>query len=494
VISATNSWLHAQTRAGRYAYDRDKGYVCTLSAIIFKAATAHLFHIGDCRIYRLAGHSLEQLTEDHRVIVSSRQSYLGRALGVNPQVEIDYQAVRIDSGDVFVLATDGVHEHVGTRFVADVLKDSSRDLDEAARIIVGEALTQGSPDNLTIQIVRIDEIAGGDADEIAIQAEQLPPPPLLEARMVFEGYRIVREIHGSSRSHIYLAIDMETELPVAIKIPSIDLRDDPAYLKRFMMEEWIARRIDNPHVLRACQQGRRRDQLYVVTEFIEGQTLAQWMIDNPKADLETVRGIVEQIAKGLQAFHRMEMLHQDLRPQNIMIDRNGTVKIIDFGAVQVSGIIEADPAAKHDHILGTEQYTAPEYFLGEHRSDLSDQFSLGVITYQMLTGRLPYGAQVARARTRPQLRKLRYRSAAGDDRAIPAWIDGALRRAVHPAPAKRYESLSEFVFDLRHPNPAYLESRSAPLIERNPLLFWKVASALLAITVLVLLAARQGGW
>jgi hypothetical protein len=112
----------------------------------------------------------------------------------------------------------------------------------------------------------------------------------------------------------------------------------------------------------------------------------------------------------------------------------------------------------------------------------------------MLTGRLPYGAQVARARTRPQLRKLRYRSAAGDDRAIPAWIDGALRRAVHPAPAKRYESLSEFVFDLRHPNPAYLESRSAPLIERNPLLFWKVASALLAITVLVLLAARQGGW
>jgi len=494
VISATNSWLHAQTRAGRYAYDRDKGYVCTLSAIIFKAATAHLFHIGDCRIYRLAGHSLEQLTEDHRVIVSSRQSYLGRALGVNPQVEIDYQAVRIDSGDVFVLATDGVHEHVGTRFVADVLKDSSRDLDEAARIIVGEALTQGSPDNLTIQIVRIDEIAGGDADEIAIQAEQLPPPPLLEARMVFEGYRIVREIHGSSRSHIYLAIDMETELPVAIKIPSIDLRDDPAYLKRFMMEEWIARRIDNPHVLRACQQGRRRDHLYVVTEFIEGQTLAQWMIDNPKADLETVRGIVEQIAKGLQAFHRMEMLHQDLRPQNIMIDRNGTVKIIDFGAVQVSGIIEADPAAKHDHILGTEQYTAPEYFLGEHRSDLSDQFSLGVITYQMLTGRLPYGAQVARARTRPQLRKLRYRSAAGDDRAIPAWIDGALRRAVHPAPAKRYESLSEFVFDLRHPNPAYLESRSAPLIERNPLLFWKAATALLTIAVLILLAARRGGW
>ena len=312
--------------------------------------------------------------------------------------------------------------------------------------------------------------------------------------MIFEGYRIVRELHASSRSHIYLAIDMETELPVSIKIPSIDLRDDPTYLKRFMMEEWIARRIDNPHVLKAYPPPRRRDHLYVVTEFIEGQTLAQWMIDNPKADLETVRDIVEQIARGLRAFHRMEMLHQDLRPQNIMIDRNGTVKIIDFGSVRVNGVVEANAAGDQNAILGTEQYTAPEYFLGERGSDLSDQFSLGVIAYQMLTGRLPYGAQIARARTRTQLRKIRYAPASRDHRAIPAWIDGALRRAVHPAPSKRYESLSEFVFDLRHPNPAYLGSRPAPLIERNPLLFWKGATALLAIAVLILLAARQGGW
>jgi len=261
-----------------------------------------------------------------------------------------------------------------------------------------------------------------------------------------------------------------------------------------MMEEWIARRIDNPHVLKACPPQRRRDHLYVVTEFIEGRTLGQWMIDNPRPDLETMRGIVEQIARGLQAFHRMEMLHQDLRPQNIMIDRTGTVKIIDFGAVHVSGVVEADPAAEHGRILGTEQYSAPEYFLDEQRSDRSDQFSLGVIAYQMLTGRLPYGAQIARARTRAQLRKLRYASASGDDRAIPVWIDGALRRAVHLVPSKRYESLSEFVFDLRHPNPAYLKRGSAPLIERNPLLFWKGATALLALAVLILLAARQGGW
>ncbi|WP_315779525.1 MULTISPECIES: bifunctional protein-serine/threonine kinase/phosphatase [unclassified Bradyrhizobium] len=494
VIAAANSWLYAQTRASQYAYDRDKGYVCTLSAIVIKAATAHLFHIGDCRIYRPAGHSLEQLTDDHRVIISSQQSYLGRALGVNPEVEIDYQAIRIERGDIFVLATDGVHEHVGKRFVANVLKENSHDLDQAARIIVAEALAQGSADNLTIQIVRIDELGAGDAAEIPVQAEQLPPAPLLDARTIFEGYRIVREIHASSRSHIYLAIDVETELAVALKVPSIDLRGDSAYLKRFLTEDWIARRIDNPHVLKAFPSTRRRDHLYVVTEFVEGQTLAQWMIDHPKADLDAIRDIIEQIAKGLQALHRKEMLHQDLRPQNIMIDRTRTVKIIDFGSVRVSGVVEADPAADHDSILGTQQYTAPEYFLGEGGSEWSDQFSLGVIAYQMLTGRLPYGAQMARARTRAQFRKVRYLPASGDDQAVPLWIDGALRRAVHPIAAKRYESLSEFVFDLRHPNPAYVGDSRTPLIERNPLLFWKATTALLAIAVVILLAARHGGW
>ena len=166
-----------------------------------------------------------------------------------------------------------------------------------------------------------------------------------------------------------------------------------------MMEEWVARRIDSPHVLKPCLPSRKRNYLYVVTEFIDGQTLTQWMIDNPKPVLETVRGIVEQIAKGLRAFHRKEMLHQDIRPDNIMIDKTGTVKIIDFGSTKITGVAEAAPSGDRDDILGTLQYTAPEYFLGERGSSRSDLFSLGVITYQMLTGKLPYGAADRRTRT-----------------------------------------------------------------------------------------------
>jgi len=329
--------------------------------------------------------------------------------------------------------------------------------------------------------------------EMRQQLSELPLPPILEPRMNFDGYKIIREVHGSSRSHIYLAEDIETKALVILKTPSIDLQADPVYLERFLTEEWIARRINSAHVLKPCLQTRKHNYLYVATEFIDGQTLTQWMIDNPKPSLEAVRGIVEQIARGLRAFHRLDMLHQDLRPDNLMIDKTGTVKIIDFGSTRVAGIIEAATPHERSNILGTAQYTAPEYFLGEPGSSRSDIFSLGVITYQMLTGRLPYGAEVAKARTRSAQNGLQYDSVLDHNRAIPAWIDGVLRKAVHPNPDKRYEDLSEYLYDLRQPNRAFLNRTRPPLIERNPLVFWKSVSFILAVIVVILIAFKTAG-
>jgi serine/threonine protein phosphatase PrpC len=492
VLAAINSWLHSRTRQSEYRYDKDRGYVCTLSGIVIKASTAHLFHVGDSRIYRLHAGALEQLTDDHRVRVSKAQSYLARAVGFNSQVEIDYHALHVEAADVFVLATDGVYEHVSASFIAEAIQRRRTDLDAAARAIVEEAYQRGSDDNLTVQIVVIDALPGHYAGTLRRQASQLALPPILDARATIDGYRIVRELHGSHRSHIYLAVDMETETPVVIKTPSVDLHGDAAHLERFLMEEWIARRIDSAHVLKPREIKRKRLSLYVVTEFIDGQTLSQWMIDNPRPDVETVRGIVEQIAKGLQAFHRLEMLHQDLRPDNIMIDKTGTVKIIDFGATSVAGISETAEPHERSHILGTAQYTAPEYFLGQPGSARSDMYSLGVITYQMLSGRLPYGAEVAKYRTLSAQRKLEYRPVLHEDREIPAWMDGVLRKAVRVDPLERYEALSEYVYDLRHPNPALLGRTRVSLIERHPVLFWKTLAALLGIILLIVLLIRFG--
>ncbi len=485
VLVATNSWLYSQTQQGQGRYDKDRGYVCTLSAMVFKSTTAHIFHVGDARIYRLHAHALEQLTNDHRIVVSAEQNYLSRAMGISDQLEIDYRTFPLDQGDVFLLATDGVYDHVDAATVIAAVNECGADLDAAARRIVQFAFDAGSTDNLTAQLVRIDELAQPEASEIYQQLAVLPFPPILEPRASFDGYTIIREVRGSSRSHIYLATDSETKALVIIKTPSIDMQHDPAYVERFLMEEWVARRINSAHVLKPCLQRHKRNFIYLVTEYIEGQTLAQWMRDHPKPDLESVRAIVEQIAKGVRAFHRMEMLHQDLRPENIMIDASGTVKIIDFGSTSVAGVMENETDGAPRHVLGAALYAAPEYFLGDAGTSRSDLFALGVITYQMLSGRLPYDVQIPKIKSAAQQRNLRYHSLLDFNAETPAWVDEAIRKAVHPLPQKRYDEVAEFVFELRHPNKEFRDRRRLPLIERNPVTFWKMVSFVLMLIILV---------
>ena len=488
VLMATNSWLHAQTQQSQHRYNKDRGYVCTLSAMVIKSTTAHIFHIGDARIYQLRNKTFEQLTNDHRHWISQDESYLSRALGVSQQLELDYQTLQVEVGDIFLLATDGVYEFANPQFIQHAINENENNLDAAAKEIVNEAYEKGSTDNLTAQVIRVDDLPNKNTHEIYQELTELPFPPVLEARSAFDGYKIMREVHASSRSHVYLAVDNETNEQVIIKTPSIDLKDDTAYLERFLMEEWVAKRINSPYVLKPCLQSRKRNYIYVVTEFIEGHTLTQWLRDNPKPTLETVRGIVEQVAKGLLAFHRLEMLHQDLRPENIMIDSTGTVKIIDFGSTKVAGLMEIATPIERNNLLGTAQYTAPEYFLGENGSPRSDIFSLGVITYQLLTGKLPYGAEVAKCKTKTAQKKLRYNEIQRDHRKIPVWVDEAIKKAVAPNPYKRYEALSEFLFDLRHPNKSFLNKTRPPLIERNPVIFWKSISLILVIIIIILLA------
>jgi serine/threonine protein phosphatase PrpC/ribosomal protein L39E len=490
VLTASNSWLHSQSQKSAHRFDKNRGYVCTLSAMIIKSTTAYIFHLGDSRIYRLRKGELTQLTDDHRTWVSSEQSYLSRAMGIHPHVDYDYQSLVIEKGDIFIFATDGVYEHVSSDFLISTLSDTLIDFNNAAKRLVETAYKMGSADNLTAQIVRIDSVPSQDINERVQQLTELPFPPILEVRDNVDGFKIVRNLHGTSRSHVYLAEDIETQysLPIVIKTPSVDLQGDPAYLERFLMEEWIAKRINSAHVLKPCELTRKRHYLYTAFEFIDGQTLTQWMIDNPKPSLQSVRTMVGQIAKGLQAFHRLEMLHQDIRPENIMIDTSGVVKIIDFGSTKVAGLMEMTQSIKHQNILGTAQYTAPEYFLGEVGAPRSDLFSLAVITYQMLTGKLPYGAEVSRSRTKSAQNKLQYQTALHDDREIPVWVDDTLKQALHPNPHKRYQELSEFIYDLSQPSKAFLSKAKAPLLERDPVVFWQSVSAMLVVIIIWLLA------
>ena len=490
VLEAINSWLHAETRRGLSRYDKDKGYICAFSGLILKSATAHLFHAGDARIYRLRGDTLEALTQEHRLRVSAEESFLSRALGLDEKISLDYLSLPLREGDTFLLMTDGAHEFVSETELRATLARRPDQPAMGARLIAERALANHSPDNVTVQIVRLDRLPDTNAGETLKALGDLPFPPDFRPRLCFDGYTLLRPLHQSDRSHLWLATDEASGAEVVIKTPAAGMRADPAYLERFLFEEWIARRIDSAHVLKPCQRTRERHYFYITNEYIAGQTLRQWMLDHPAPTLETVRDIIEQVARGLRAFHRLEMLHQDLRPENIMLDTSGTARIIDFGAARVAGLEELDSPLQNFHIPGTAQYAAPEYFLGEYGTEAADQFSLGVIAYEMLCGGLPYGAEVAKTKTRRAQRGLVYRSARGADRAIPAWIDAALQKAVQPDPLKRYAVISEFLHDLRQPNPAFINQTRPPLLEARPLLFWQGLALILGLIIIFLLYTR----
>ena len=489
VIAATNSWLHAETARGHPAYDEGRGYMCTLSTLILKGATAHIFHVGDSRVARVSGDVLEPLTTDHTLNVSSDVSYLGRAMGRASVVEIDYMATPVEVGDVFVLTTDGIHGFITQRMIARLVHDHTADLDQAAKAIVEAALAAGSPDNLTAQVVRVDTLPADDATNFILQGADLPIPKIPEPPTHFDGYQLEEQIHASTRSYVYRAHDPDTGQTVAVKLPAYDLRENPGLLNQLMIEEWIARRLSSPFILKAYESPRPRQFRYVVTEYVEGQNLRRWMNDNPKPELDVVRDIVEQVALGLTAFHRKEMIHRDLRPENVMIDPQGGVKIIDLGSVRIAGVAETTvrPEAA-EPLLGHMQYMAPECFVGELASARSDIFALGVMTYEMLTGKLPYGVDAARVRTREQQAALRYNDAAGRRRDIPVWVEGALRTATHPDPLKRYQTPSEFVGDLRSPNARFAKNSGTPLRLSNPVRLWQGLSLALALLVVILLA------
>ncbi|ABM02556.1 serine/threonine protein kinase [Psychromonas ingrahamii 37] len=484
VIKSINYWLYAQTRNSPYRFERDKGYVATFSALVLKSNTAHLFHSGDTRIFRLLGNQLEQLTKDHRRVVSAEVNYLTRALGIEPVLEIDYHSETIEKGDVFIIATDGVYEFISHQQILSCIVDSET-LDIAAQQIITQAISAGSDDNLSIQIVRIEHLPNYQLSELQQHITLLPLPPRLTPRMQFDGYEILREIYISSRSHVFLALDSESGQTVVIKTPSTELRNNRQYLESFMLEEWIAKRLNNPHVAKAIEPTRKRNFLYLVSEYIDGITLTQWMTDNPKPTINQVRKIIEQTAKGLQAFHRQEMIHQDLRPNNIMIDCNNVVKIIDFGSTFIAGVTDIK---NEEAVRGTMRYSAPEYFLGEVGSSRSDIYALAVITYQMLSGRFPYHAEIAQVRSLSAQRRLIYKSLINDDIEFPIWIDDTLRKALNVEPLKRYEELSEFVHDLHHPNKAFISRSSRPLIERDPVMFWQGISLILLLIIVIQLA------
>ncbi len=472
---------------GKVYLNAEKGYLCTLSILILKSHTAHLFHIGDTRIYRLRAGKLDPLTTDHSVRVSEQQCYLARAMGLDNQARIDYSTADVQDDDIFLLTSDGIHDHVDKTRVATLIESNRGDLQHGCDMLVQEAYDMNSKDNLSCIAIRILALPENARDEVDQRLTQLPFPPPLKTGDRIDGYRVLEELHATSRSQVYRVEDEDNGRHYAMKTPSPNYEDDDAYIERFVMESWIGTRIDCPNVARVIDQQRPRSSLYYLSEYVGGIPLSLWEEQNHHPQMQAVREIAVQLVKGLRAFHRKEILHQDLKPDNILIDAHGRVKIVDFGSCRVAGFEEICGPIERDLILGTVDYAAPEYQLRLPSGTWSDLFSLGCILYFLLTGEHPYGPKFSKCRKLSEFAQLQYRPAYHFNPDVPIWVDGALEKAVKVNTEERYEAHSKFMADLNKPNPEFSDRTRTPIMERNPVLFWKIVSGLLALMVGVLL-------
>tara|TARA_R110002094_G_scaffold62423_4_gene72939 strand:+ start:10334 stop:12178 length:1845 start_codon:yes stop_codon:yes gene_type:complete len=493
VLSSLNSWLYHH---GRQDYQPQNGAVTTFSAAVFKSQTAHLFHAGDSRIYRLRDGTLEQLTTDHSNHGSGGQEYLTRALGMDSHLEVDYIQTELEQNDVFLLSTDGVHDTLSKNDLITLIQVPSphspkNTLEEVAAEIVDQALAQGSEDNLSCLLVRIEELPMEDINELHRKLTQKTIPPVMEPGMTIDNYIVQKVIYSGPRSHLYLVTHPDHADRFVLKAPSVNFAEDAQYLEGFMREEWVGRRVDNKGVMKILSKDDKSQFLYHLCEYVEGKTLRQWMYDNPQPPLEKVRDICQGIVQSLRVFQRLGMVHRDLKPENIIIDENEQIKLIDFGTVQVSGLNEINSPLHEECPVGSVDYIAPEYLMNQKGTYLSDLFSLGVIVYEMLTGKQPFNLSNTHRRTPKNFGEWRYHSAQDYRPNLPLWLDLSLEKATSPNPIGRYSALSEFYTDLCIPNQVMVNKREhAPLLEKNPVRLWKMISAILLIIVVLQAALK----
>lgn len=476
IVLALNRWLVGQSQI--------RGHVSTLSALILKSRTAYIFHVGDTRIYRLRKDHFECLTTDHSTVINKGTVYLSRAMGMDNHLEMDFQQFEIELGDLYFLSTDGIHDFVSSKDIQMQLSQSN-DLTTCCQVLAEQALAAGSADNLSCQIIQVDELPDENNLEMYQKLSDLPFPPDLEAGQKLDDLTVIKTLHASPRSQVYL-VKNSADVFMILKTPSVNFEDDPAYIERFVLEQWIGKRIDSPYVVKIIEP-KKKTALYTLMEYVDGITLEQWIKENPKPDINEVIRLIELISRGVRALHRKDVLHQDIKPDNIIIDKHGIPKIIDFGSCYAAGVEEIDTPFQREQALGTAAYSAPETRFRLRKTKKSDLFSLAMITYEMLTGELPFAGQLEKLKDQRKLTSLKYRSAVMFNPMVPYWMDQALKRALSPQSELRQDVMSEFVFDLQQPNKQYKQPEFIPLSQRNPLKFWQFLSLLQTILLVVLI-------
>ncbi|MEH7353064.1 Stk1 family PASTA domain-containing Ser/Thr kinase [Neobacillus drentensis] len=268
---------------------------------------------------------------------------------------------------------------------------------------------------------------------------------MLIGKRISGRYKILDMIGGGGMANVYLAHDMILDRDVAVKMLRLDFANDEEFIRRFHREAQSATSLAHPNIVNIFDVGEENDLYYIVMEFVDGHTLKQYIQQNSPLRVEDAIGIMRQLTSAISHAHQNHIIHRDIKPHNILVDHDGNVKITDFG---IAMALSATSITQTNSVLGSVHYLSPEQARGGMANRKSDIYSLGIVMFELLTGRLPFSGESAVSIALKHLQS-ETPSVRRWNPAIPQSVENIVLKATAKDPFHRYNSVDEMEEDLR---------------------------------------------
>jgi serine/threonine protein phosphatase PrpC len=453
LLLAQNRWLHANGGG--------QPLLTTISALVLRGRRFTLAHIGDCRVYRWCEGQLQRISEDHVWSQPGMQHVLKRAMGLEQHLVVDYLEGELRSGESFLLVSDGIWATLSEASIAGVLRDES-DLQNATNALVTAAHLAGSQDNASAVLVRVEKTGEASLGDALDQVEQWPLPPALKPGQRFEGWQVEALLGQTRQSLLYRVRDDQQQTWLLKTLPAHRDGDSEAG-QSLLQEEWFLRRVAGrffPEVHSASE----RQHLYYLMREHPGITLAEHHRQHGNLSLTQGLEVAMHLLRALGMLHRRNILHRDIKPDNLLLNEDGDLRVLDFGLAYCPGLSTQPPG----ELPGTPSYIAPEAYAGAAPTAAQDLYSAGVTLYFLLTGHYPHGEIEAFQRPRfgTPVPASRYRP------DMPEWLVHNLDQALASDPAQRFETAEQWLLALKN-GEQQPSARPRPLLEREPLKVWR---------------------
>ncbi|MFT6427772.1 MAG: serine/threonine protein phosphatase PrpC, partial [Brevundimonas sp.] len=430
-----NRWLHSRGRIDPAM----EGAATTFTALILRGREATALHVGDSRAWHFRDGVLTRLTEDHTRAQQGLSHVLYRAVGIEADVKLDVRQMRLEPHDRLLLTTDGVHGVLADAMIAGLLgRRSSPDAD--AKAILAEVEAAGPRDNATAIVIDVVRTGAPDWEAITAEAEGLAilAPPAVGDNV--DGFALQRLVADGRYTRLFLAKDTLGDAgTVVLKFPKPAVVSERGARTAFLREAFIGRRIDSPFVGKVLSlDAGRQSRLYIAQPFHAGQTLHARLAEEGPFEIGEGIGVALRLSRAVSALHRAGVTHRDIKPDNVILETQGGLKLVDLGVARLRLAEEFAEA----EAPGTAGYKAPEMYAGESGDAATDQFALGVTLYRLFTRTYPWGevdpadaprfdrAPAPPTRHRPDM---------------PAWLEAAIMRAVAVDPNERFEDVEELI-------------------------------------------------